>query len=292
MRKREKMKKLFVTFVATAMTASSLLAQVSDGDAHWAQRAEGHQGSRAQATHIDAAIAGYQRALAQNTNDLEARWKLLRALRFKGSYVLTNTEQKKQLYTMAKKVGEDALTAIDRQLAAKGVTSPSKATEKKVADAIRSIPNAGEVFYWDAVTWGEWALVYGKMAAVKQGAADRIKRESTIAMLTDPKIENGGGARVLGRLHNQTPHVPFITGWASDAEAVKYLKQALAQDPTNKLTRVFLAEAMVAANSSSKPQAIEMLRQVINTPNDEDYAVEQAAAQDDARGLLKDWGVK
>jgi tetratricopeptide (TPR) repeat protein len=286
------MRKLFVAFLATTITASTLFAQVADGDAHWAQRAEGHQGAHAQPAHIDAAIVAYQRALAQNTNDLEARWKLLRALRFKGSYVLNNTEQKKQLYTMAKKVGEDALSYIDKQLAAKGVNSPAKATEKKVADAVRSIPNAGEVFYWDSVTWGEWALVYGKMAAVKQGAADRIKRESTIAMLVDPKIENGGGARVLGRLHNQTPHVPFITGWASDDEAVKYLNQALAQDPTNKLTRVFLAEAMVASNSSSKPQAVEMLRQVINTPNDEAYAVEQASAQDDARRLLKEWGVK
>jgi len=39
------------------------------------------------------------------------------------------------------------------------------------------------------VNWGEWALVYGKLSAVKEGAADRIKRESTIAMLADPKME-------------------------------------------------------------------------------------------------------
>lgn len=286
------MRKLFGMFVIAATAASSLFAQVADGDQHFAMRAEGHQGSRAQATHIDAAIAAYERALAQNTNDLEARWKLLRALRYKGTYVLTNNDQKKALYATAKKVGEDALAAIDKQLAAKGITSPSKATEKKVADALRSIPNGGEVFYWDAVTWGEWALVYGKMAAVRQGAADRIKREATIAMLVDPKLEGGGGARVLGRLHNQTPRVPFVTGWASDEEAVKYLNQSLAQDPSNKITRVFLAEAMVAANSNSKPQAIEMLRQVLNTPNNPDFIVEQSGAQDDARALLKQWGVK
>ena len=105
-------------------------------------------------------------------------------------------------------------------------------------------------------------------------------------------LVESGGARVLGRLHNQTPRVPFVTGWASDEEAVKYLNQSLAQDPSNKITRVFLAEAMVAANSNSKPQAVEMLRQVINTPNNPDFIVEQTGAQDDARALLKQWGVK
>ena len=99
------MRKLFGMFVVAATAASSLFAQVADGDQHYAMRAEGHQGARAQATHIDAAITAYERALAQNTNDLEASWKLLRALRYKGTYVLTDNEQKKVLYAKAKKVG-------------------------------------------------------------------------------------------------------------------------------------------------------------------------------------------
>src|SRR5206468_13056444 len=100
---------------------------------------------------------------------------------------------------------------------------------------------AGTLFCWDYMNWSEWALVFGKMAAVRQGAADRIKREATIANLIDPKLEGGGPARVLGRLHDETPHVPFLTGWASSREAVRYLNESLKIDPTNKITRVFLA---------------------------------------------------
>ncbi|HWS72085.1 MAG TPA: hypothetical protein VN605_08220, partial [Thermoanaerobaculia bacterium] len=122
------------------------------------------------------------------------------------------------------------------------------------------------------------------------GAADRIRRESTIAMLIDPKLDGGGPARVLGRLHDQTPHVPFLTGWASSREAVKYLNESLKNDPTNKITRVFLAEAMVNNNSDTKPQAVQMLKDVLASPNDPLYEVEQAQAQDDARALLKKWG--
>lgn len=264
--------------------------QLAEGDQHWAARAEGHQGGRASATHIDAAIAAYQRAVAQNPNDLEPRWKLLRAIRFKGAYVATTKDEKKQIYNMGKSAGEEALAIIDRQLAAKGLRSVTKATEKEVANAARTIPGAGEVFHWDAVNWGEWALAYGKLAAVRQGAADRIRREATIAMLVNPAMEDGGPARVLGRLHDQTPRVPFLTGWASSREAVKLLNESLKIDPTNKITRVFLAEAMVDNNSDTASQAIQMLREVISTPNDPQYEVEHAAAQADARALLRKWG--
>src|SRR5205085_1751974 len=230
------------------------------------------------------------RAVAQNPNDLDARWKLLRTMRFKGSYVATSSDEKKRIYDQGKKEGEAALAVVDRLLAAKGVKSISKATEKEVADVARTIPGADEIFLWDAVNWGEWAIVYGKLAAVRQGAADRIRREATIAMLIDPKLEGGAPPRVLGRLHDQTPHVPFITGWASSREALKFLNESLKIDPTNKITRVFLAEAMENSNSDTKPQAKQMLREILNTPNDPNYEVEQAAAVDDARALLKRWG--
>lgn len=284
------MKRLLAMTLAVLSFAAVASAQIAEGDQHWAARAEGHQGGHAKAAPIDAAIAAYRSAVTKDPNDLEARWKLLRAERFKGAYVASTNEQKKPIYAQAKKDGEAALALLDAKLRAKGVSSVIKATEKQIADASRTIPGAGEVFQWDAVNWGEWALAYGKMAAVKEGAADRIRREATIAMLIDPKLDGGGPGRVLGRLHDQTPHIPFLTGWASSRDAVKYLNESLKADPTNKVTRVFLAEAMVNNNSDTKPQAVQMLKDVISSPNDPLYEVEQAQAQDDARALLKKWG--
>jgi tetratricopeptide (TPR) repeat protein len=284
------MRKRFAIFVIALATSAGASAQIAEGDQHWAARAEGHQSGHAKPAQIDAAIAAYQRAVAQNPNDLEARWKLLRAIRFKGAYVATSNDEKRQIYAAAKKAGEETLALVDKQLAAKGMKSVSKATEKEVADAAKSIPGADEVFFWDSVNWGEWALAYGKMAAAREGAADRIRREATIAMLIDPKLEGGGPSRVLGRLHDQTPRIPFITGWASNREAQRFLNESLKIDPTNKITIVFIAEAMVNGNSDTKPQAVQSLKQILNTPNDPNYEVEQAAAQDDARALLKKWG--
>jgi tetratricopeptide (TPR) repeat protein len=270
--------------------AASAFAQTTEGDQHWAARAEGHQGGHATATHANAAIAAYQRAISQSPNDLEPRWKLLRAFRFKGQYVATSKDEKKAIYSDAKRAGDEAMAVLDRQLQGRGLKSVVKASEKQVAESARAVPGAGELFLWDAINWGEWALVYGKLAAVKEGAADRIRRESTIAMLIDPRMEGGSPARVLGRLHDQTPHVPFLTGWASSREAVRLLNESLKIDPPNKITRVFLAEAMVNDNSDTKPQAIQMLKDTIAAPNPPDFDVEQSAATEDARALLRKWG--
>jgi tetratricopeptide (TPR) repeat protein len=266
-----------------------LFAQVADGDRHFANRADGAAGGHAKPGPIDAAIAAYKSAVAANPNDLNAHAKLLQAYRFKGAYVATSADQKKQIYATAKTAGEQALAAVGRALAAKGVKAD--APEKTVANAARTINGAAEVYLWDAVNWGEWALAYGKLAAARQGAADRIRRDATIAHLIDPKLEDGAPSRVLGRLHDQTPHIPFITGWASSKEALRFLEESRKYAPTNKLTAVFLAEAMVSNDSSSKQKAAQLLRTAISSPIHPDYAVEDAAAVADARAVLKKWGM-
>ena len=279
------MRKLLV--IAAVLIATAGQAQIADGDAEWAKRAEGHEGGHAKAAHADAAIAAYQKAVAQNPNDLEARWKLLRTIRFKGAYVAQSNEDKKKIYADAKKEGDAAMAVVNKLLTERGIQNAAKAPEKDVAAKAATIPGANEIYLWDSVNWGEWAIAYGKMAAVREGAADRIRREATIATLIDPKLEGGAPPRVLGRLHDQTPRVPFITGWASQKEALKYLNQSLQIDPANKITRVFLAEAM---EGDDKPKAVQMLKEILNTPNDPNYEVEQASAVDDARALLKKWG--
>ncbi|MGZ8833389.1 MAG: hypothetical protein ACXW19_09385 [Thermoanaerobaculia bacterium] len=276
--------------VLLILVASVATAQIADGDQHWNMRAEGAQNGHARADHINAAILAYQKATATDPNDLEARWKLLRSLRFKGAYVATTNEEKRQVYSQAKLAGDDAMKVVDRQLAAKGINSVSKATEKQIADVAKAVPGVPEIFLWDAINWGEWALAYGKFAAAREGAADRIRREATIANFVDPRLEGGSPSRVLGRLHDQTPRIPFITGWASSKEAVKFLNDSLKVDPTNKITIVFLAEAMVSNNSDTRPQAVQMLKNAVSAPVDPNYVVEQTAALNDAKNLLRKWG--
>src|SRR5687767_5839318 len=133
------------------LISSSAFAQVPDGDRFWNGRAQGSQNGRAKPAPIDAAIAAYQRAVVQNPNDLEGHWKLMRGYRFKGQYVASTSEEKKRVYSEAKNAGEKALALLDRLLAAKGVKSVSKATEKQVAAVAKTIPGADETFLWDSI---------------------------------------------------------------------------------------------------------------------------------------------
>lgn len=270
------------------LLALPLSAQVAEGDRLFAERATGAQGIHASAGPIDGAIAAYQKAVSANPNDLLAHAGLLRSYRFKGAHVARTVAEKKKVYGVAKAAGEQALAATARVLATRGVKA--NASPKSVADALRGVPGAASIYLWDSINWGEWALAYGKLAAARQGAADRIMREATIAHLIDPSLELGAPARVLGRLHDQTPRIPFITGWASSKEALKFLRESLSHDPTNKLTILFLAEAMVSHDAKTKPEAIRMLRNAIDDPLHNDYLVEDAAAVADAKALLKKWG--
>jgi len=271
----------FLRFNARAcllLIALPLFAQLADGDRHWAARASG-------VAEVDAAIGAYQRAVTANNNDVVAHARLLRAYRFKGAYLAKTAEEKKKVYTPAKAAGEKARA----MLATRGMDT-KKLSDKAVADVAKTIPGAAEVFLWDAVNWGEWALAYGKMAAAREGAADRIRSDATIAHFADPMLEGGAAARVLGRLHDQTPRIPFITGWASSKEAVRFLNEALKADPTSKLTMVFLAEAMVSNDAKTKPQAIALLKKAAASPNNPEFVIEEQSATEDAKALLRKWG--
>jgi hypothetical protein len=266
-----------------------IAADVQSGDEHWDRRAEGHAGSRAVAAPIDAAIAAYRSAVDTDPSNLEARWKLLRALRFRGAYVAETQTEKRSIFEEAKSSGEEGIELLERLLRPRGLANPAKASERDIAKVAGSIRGAGELYYWNAVSVGEWAQVFGKMAAVRQGAAGTIRRQATIALEIDPAMEGGGPGRLLGRLHNQTPRVPLLTGWASDREAVKFLRESLRLSPGDKVTLVFLAEALVAEDRRTRPEAIRLLQRVLEAPNHPDFAVEHAAAQADARRLLADW---
>ena len=279
------MRSLLLTLGVALALAAPLAAQIPAGDAAWARRAEGSRGASAASQPVETAIAAYRKAVTADADDLEARWKLLRALRFKGAYVASSAADKKAVYSEARKVGDESLARLQTLAAKGGIKSIEKDKAETVAAALRRIDGAGELLHWDAVAWGEWALVYGKMAAVRQGAADRIRRSATLAMLIDPKLERGGGARVLGRLHDQTPRVPFVTGWASSTEAVKLLRAALAVEPTDRLTKVFLAEAIVSAGGS-KDDARKLLNEAAAGSVSGEFVVEESDAVAKAKQAL------
>ena len=228
--------------------AASLLASA---DAHYANRANNAQGARANPAEIDAAIADYRAALKLSPDAIPVRWRLQLALFFRAVYCGESNEGRKKILGDARAIGDVAVAKLEAPL--KGKPAAARLA------VLRSVPEAASLYLWNAVVWGEWALAYGKMAAAHQGAAAKIRDLSQTVIDLDPALEEGAGYRVLGRLHHQSPSIPFVTGWVNHKLAVPLLRKALAAGPANRVNQFFLADALLDQDAAARKEAAAIL---------------------------------
>jgi tetratricopeptide (TPR) repeat protein len=269
--------------------APSVSSLIEEGDHHWDLRDEGAQGTTADSKEVDLAISAYRQALASLPDSLAARWRLMRGLFFKGEYATEDNEAKKKIFDEGKAVGEKALQLV-RQEATRRAGKPfDKAGPVEMAPVFGNSPDVVGCFFWSSANWGMWALSYGKFQAVRQGAAGKIRDLATAVTMMDPEYGQGGGYRVLGRLHHQTPYVPFITGWASTKKAVAFLRKAYQIEPRNSANRLYLAEALWDWNNDSRKEALTLAEDLIHDAPRSDFRVEDQAAQEKAQALLEKW---
>lgn len=278
--------------LALALPAS-ILAQpassLAEADRLWSLRAEGSVGSKASAAAIDPVIAACRAALARDPGSIAARGRLMRALYFKGEYVAGDVTAKRAIFDEGRKAAEEALALLRREASRAAGKDLEKASAVELAPHLKGRADAVDAFLWAAADWGKWALAFGKMAAVKQGAASRIRDYAQAVILLDPAYDGGGGYRILGRLHHQTPSVPFLTGWASRSEALKNLRLAVAAGPRNFVGRQFLAEAIWDYESEKRGEARALMRALLDDTPEPDALVECRRAQEEAAARLKEW---
>ena len=252
---------------------------LAEGDAHYARRAEGARRAMALPGPADAAVGAYRRAVEEDPESLLARSRLIRALFFRSSFVPATPDERKALLEEARQVAEDGLARVDRRAGkAKG---PARLL------ALRQVPNAIDIHFWGAVAWGEWALTRGKLAAARTGAGGRIRDLAQTVADLDPAYEQGGGHRILGRLHDQSPRIPLLTAWVSREKAVASLRQALAEGPDNTVNQYFLAEALLNHEPERKDEARRLLERCAAAAPRPEFLVEDAYYADLSRGLLK-----
>ena len=246
---------------------------MAEGDAAWARRAEGHQGGRAMAGPIDAALAAYEKAVAARPDDLEGYWKVLRAIHFKGEYVARGQEEKQQVFGRGKAVSEAALDRLARRVG--GRVKLDALSPAATAKALGSVPGAVQVFIWSGVDWGLWGDAFGKMAAARQGVGDRIRHYGEVAVAMDEGFERASPHRLLGRLHSLAPKIPFITGWVDRGKAVAELRRAVQLGPDDGYNQLYLAEALLEHQPEKKAEALAILRRLLARPPAPDRLVEE-----------------
>jgi hypothetical protein len=261
---------------------------VTDGDRMYMRRQDGRVGARASVGPINQAIAFYDRA-AQAPDLVEARWKLVRALYFKGVYTGLDADARKAVFVKARRVAEDAIGILNRSLEQKGVKGLIDLTPELLAGKLSDRSDAAPTYFWAAAAWGQWALSMGKVEAAKTGAADKIREYALTVIALDPAFEEGGGYRILGRLNDEAPWIPFITGWVSRDEALRSLRLAVETDPRNIANRHYLAECLARGGAPEKAEAVTLEEAVVAASPSPQHLVEDLNIQEAARANLAAW---
>jgi hypothetical protein len=268
-------------FAAAPALASDELAR---GDAAWARRAEGERGGLASSERVDDAVGAYQRALDANPDDLELRWKLLRALHFHGEFATRDDEQARAIFARGREVAEWGLERLSGRVGTgeRLEQLDQRRLNEQLAAATVTRRDVGRLYFWSAVHWGAWARREGLLLAVREGVANRIHRYALVALAFDPEYEEGGPYRLLGSLHAQLPRVPFVTGWIDRARAIPLLERAVAIGPAHPGNHLLLALALLDLAPTRRGEALALLEQAgAAAPRQqmrvEDLAVRRAA---------------
>lgn len=255
-----------VVAAGAAPPANPVLAAA---DAAWARRAEDRSGARASSRRISEAVARYEEA-AKDPDAIEPRWKLARALFFEAKFTGLDREAQRALLEKGRRAGEEAIAILGRR------AGPSDA-------------DTAPTYFWTAVAWGEWGQIVSRARAAKAGTASKIRDYSTKVIALDPEFEEGGGYRVLGRLHDRAPRIPLVTGWVSRKEALRNLRSAVRVAPRNFVNRHFLAEALAGGTAAEKAEAIRIEQELVAEPPTPGRLVEDVAVQEDAKRDLRAW---
>ena len=121
------------------------------------------------------------------------------------------------------------------------------------------------------------------------GAADKIRDCGLTVIGIDPQFEEGGGYRIVGRLNDQAPWIPFVTGWVSREDALKYLRLANQVSKRNFANRLFLAEALHKGDAKEQAEAVTILEALVADAPSPQRLVEELTMQETARQELEAW---
>ena len=284
-------RRLTLVTLALAASASAVAAyqdeSLAAAEAAWARRTVGGSGLKPAPEPVAEAIAGYRAVLADRPDDLELRWKLMRALHYQGDYVLERREDKLAVFADGRDLGEGSLDRIAVEFG--GRAAFDSLEPAAVVDALRGRAYAAPTYFWTCVHWGLWGRERGRLAAAREGVANRVRDFADIIIGLDDSYEAAGGYRIKGRLHFEAPRIPFITGWVDKSEVLVALQRAVEIAPEHPLSQLYLAEAIYDSDRARRPEAIERLRHTIEAGPRPDRPFEDARTLVTARALLEAW---
>jgi hypothetical protein len=275
---------LSLVLSATPAGASPL----ARGDAAWERRAAGQLEGRARPEPVREAIAAYEAAVAERPEDLEARWKLVRALWFQGEFASRTEAEERAAYQRARGIAEPLASRLSERL---GNPAPEEASARPAALRARlperELRDAAHLYFWGAVGLGAWSRSAGLLEAVRAGAARRLHEYTVLSIALDPGVEGGGAIRLLSRLHAELPRVPLLSGFVERGRALPLAERALAEYPEHPGNAYLFGLTLLELAPERRDEALRLVRAAARLEPRPEQHVEDTAMRMDARSRLE-----
>ena len=277
--------------LAFAASAAPAFPEAIDrGDAAYLRRAEGARDGRAAPEPTGEAIRAYQEAVTSDPQNLEARWKLLRALHFEGDFVADDPDARRRVFDRGRILSEEGVKILAKQLG--GRKRPHelsvKALEERLTEAAASHRDIAAFYFWSAIHWAAWGRLSGLLSLVRRGVANRIRDYTIVVLTLEPDYEEGGGHRMMSALHARLPRVPFVSGWVDRSEALPHAERALAIAPQHPGNRLLLALTLLGLHPERRVEALAVLEEVSAIDPRAASEVEDLAIRRQARERLEE----
>ena len=254
------MKSFCVVTLSFFSFISAELTHFERGLNFYDQRAEKSIGLKADPSLIGRAIDEFIIAMKSPEKELDAGVFLLKCYYFKGKFVSQNDDEKKDIYSKGKVLGEKLINLY---------------------------PESVSAHYWYLVNLGSWAEIYGTMSAAREGVAGIMRNVSKKIIKIDPNYSDGGGYFMLGAVHFKSPYIPFVLSWPSNDKALEYLNLAHNTGDSTPSQTVYLSRALYKNGQVKK--AISLLSSLLDENISKTYKLEDMDQHEIARGLLEEW---
>jgi len=210
---------------------------------------------------------------------LDINFNLIESLYFFGHFISSEQSEKEKIFEEALNISKETLEILKQMASRPDLFSLSL---DKQAEILKPISGSADAIFWASITWGLWGMTFGDLKAALNDVAGKCANYSELLILLDPNFADGGGYRLLGRLHTVVPRIPLFTMWIDRQKGIKLLEQAVTistKDPRNEF---FLAEALLKYKPEKISYALELLNKISSREISGDYRIEEQETKSDA----------
>lgn len=220
-------------------------------------RAANTKGLQSDPTNINKAIAIFEKILDKDPLAEQAGFYYLQSLNYKGRFVATTEDEKKQVFSKAIKKGNELL---------------------------RTYPKSGPIRFALITSVGLQAEISGALKSAEDGVVGQMLVQGKALINCDSMYFYGAGWKVLAILNYKTPYIPLVMTWPDKQYALALLQKSLKYFPTDISNNFYYAEALLA--NDRKTEAKIYFQLVTKLPTRKDLILEDEYLKNESRKYL------